>query len=701
MTNYSSGLYPTSMLTTNTGTQNAIALTADITAAAGKQIIIPPGSYTLNAVTTSSGTANIRMMPGGTLVPDSGGGLYLSGIMLHFTNTTVRLYDMNINGNKNGAPIMVRADGGTFYAWNTTMTTVGVFSGSSSTTGVYGFELKSCTDVRIDGWYGSGFDDQPNGTYGDAPGTVRHIFLYNVQSWHVTNAKFIADSNSVSAEDFDFFQTLDDQGAGNITVNGTMDNADFRYNDVVRRCIKIQGGYNTFSNIDIRKDASFVGVQNSVAITGAASHGGLIQLTVNTTNIITGNTVVVAGVTGTTEANGTWVVTVIDGTHMDLQASTFTNAYVSGGTAAAQTNAGTNCLNCVDYAGSVDGWFEMTDSYIDATGYDVGVTHTVGPLGTIVLKNSKLIGSTLNSIRVKRDTGLAENTGALGFYTVNSTSLNALEGCTVKGFATACAPAGNHETILNNVFDDPRDLWLQAGGSTASQGVIVANNTIITRTPGYLGTTRTARLDNIANVSVFGNHLVEDGNTTHANLFIAITNTSATGTAYWNVCDCPGLATTPFTAGASAVVNVSPAFTGTTGAGNAVLSASPTLTGTFLAASGTINGTLYINGGVVQETVYANGNSGTSMALAGNNGNLQSVTISGAVTFTYTTPTHPCRFTIVVTQDGSGHVYAMPAATKWIGGTTPAYSTAAGKIDIFTIVYDGTNYYGTSGIAFA
>lgn len=41
---------------------------------------------------------------------------------------------------------------------------------------------------------------------------------------------------------------------------------------------------------------------------------------------------VVSGVVGTTEANGTWVVTVIDATHVDLVASAFVNAYVSGGT---------------------------------------------------------------------------------------------------------------------------------------------------------------------------------------------------------------------------------------------------------------------------------------------------------------------------------------------------------------------------------
>jgi len=71
----------------------------------------------------------------------------------------------------------------------------------------------------------------------------------------------------------------------------------------------------------------------SRAISGAANNGsGLIRLTVSTTGLTTGDNVHVVGVTGTTEANFPWFVTVIDATHLDLQMSAFANAYVSGGT---------------------------------------------------------------------------------------------------------------------------------------------------------------------------------------------------------------------------------------------------------------------------------------------------------------------------------------------------------------------------------
>lgn len=72
---------------------------------------------------------------------------------------------------------------------------------------------------------------------------------------------------------------------------------------------------------------------NTGTVTGAADNGvGLIRLTVPTHGLQSGDVVTVANVTGTTEANATWTITRIDATHFDLRASTFSNAYVSGGT---------------------------------------------------------------------------------------------------------------------------------------------------------------------------------------------------------------------------------------------------------------------------------------------------------------------------------------------------------------------------------
>ena len=67
-------------------------------------------------------------------------------------------------------------------------------------------------------------------------------------------------------------------------------------------------------------------------ITGIADNGsGLCRVTSATHGFSTGAPFIVQDVTGTTEANDTWSITVIDDDNFDLVGSTFSNAYVSGG----------------------------------------------------------------------------------------------------------------------------------------------------------------------------------------------------------------------------------------------------------------------------------------------------------------------------------------------------------------------------------
>lgn len=103
--------------------------------------------------------------------------------------------------------------------------------------------------------------------------------------------------------------------------------------------------YSRFGNHE-----DFIGSWN---ITGAANNGsGAIRLTLSTptgwtaatATQATGDQLTVSGVNGTTEANGTWLITVVDGTHIDLQGSTFTNAYTSGGVAKYVDTGGTILL---------------------------------------------------------------------------------------------------------------------------------------------------------------------------------------------------------------------------------------------------------------------------------------------------------------------------------------------------------------------
>lgn len=68
-------------------------------------------------------------------------------------------------------------------------------------------------------------------------------------------------------------------------------------------------------------------------VSGAGNNGiGQIRLTVNTTNGMRNNqTVIVRDINGVPNANGSFVIAVIDNTHIDLQNTVFTGSYIGGG----------------------------------------------------------------------------------------------------------------------------------------------------------------------------------------------------------------------------------------------------------------------------------------------------------------------------------------------------------------------------------
>jgi len=76
-----------------------------------------------------------------------------------------------------------------------------------------------------------------------------------------------------------------------------------------------------------------VGTRTMYVLGTAPGTLGVVRLTVPSTALVhEGDAVNVAGVLGTTEANGTRPIHVVDATHLELIGTTFVNAYVSGGT---------------------------------------------------------------------------------------------------------------------------------------------------------------------------------------------------------------------------------------------------------------------------------------------------------------------------------------------------------------------------------
>lgn len=80
--------------------------------------------------------------------------------------------------------------------------------------------------------------------------------------------------------------------------------------------------------------AAFQVVGASLSISGAVSNGGACEITVpsGTSTYSLNQVVSVYGVGGATGCNGTWKVTVTDGTHLTLQSTTFGGSYTNGGT---------------------------------------------------------------------------------------------------------------------------------------------------------------------------------------------------------------------------------------------------------------------------------------------------------------------------------------------------------------------------------
>jgi len=60
-------------------------------------------------------------------------------------------------------------------------------------------------------------------------------------------------------------------------------------------------------------------------------------------------------------------------------------------------------------------------------------------------------------------------------------------------------------------------------------------------------------------------------------------------------------------------------------------------------------------------------------------------------------------FIVILQQDGTGgRTVTWWSGIKWVTGSPPVLSTAANVYDIFSFIYDGTNYYGSIvGLAYA
>lgn len=146
-----------------------------------------------------------------------------------------------------------------------------------------------------------------------------------------------------------------------------------------------------------------------------------IRLTVaSTTGMTTGDARQVYGVVGTTEANGTWTITVIDATHIDLQGSTFSNVYTSGGSVNGQWTA-TNTNNWVSSSAGTDYGQTVPGSS------DVAVLDGSSGTGTVTMNFGGAV--TLQSLQMGAFVGTWDNS-------VNNNNMTMTVGSAISGSAS-------------------------------------------------------------------------------------------------------------------------------------------------------------------------------------------------------------------------------------------------------------------------
>lgn len=110
-----------------------------------------------------------------------------------------------------------------------------------------------------------------------------------------------------------------------------------------RHRFRFSEGYDYSFNTAVGQE--FYAVSGLIAVSNAVNNGsGLVRLTIaglsaGNVNLAAIPIVQVFGVVGTTEANGTWAFTIVDGTHIDLIGSSFQNTYISGGSVTAPATA--------------------------------------------------------------------------------------------------------------------------------------------------------------------------------------------------------------------------------------------------------------------------------------------------------------------------------------------------------------------------
>lgn len=93
--------------------------------------------------------------------------------------------------------------------------------------------------------------------------------------------------------------------------------------------------------------------------------------------------------------------------------------------------------------------------------------------------------------------------------------------------------------------------------------------------------------------------------------------------------------------------------------------------------------------------IISNGATSGAVTINWSNGSRQSITLNGDATFSFTAPPGPCSLVLIITQDVSGGwSITWPGSVLWSKGNSPNLTVLGGSVDLVTLIYDGSAYYG-------
>jgi hypothetical protein len=100
-----------------------------------------------------------------------------------------------------------------------------------------------------------------------------------------------------------------------------------------------------------------------------------------------------------------------------------------------------------------------------------------------------------------------------------------------------------------------------------------------------------------------------------------------------------------------------------------------------------------VNGSI---NAYTSDSDAATITFDMSTSNLHNVTLGGARTLSVSNVSTGQAFVIILKQDGSGsRTVTWFSSIKWANGIVPTLTTTAGRWDIFSFLWDGTQYFGS------